>query len=298
MLEYFISKLNKTIFRTPGIEYLKKNNNLTKKSKYLNFWVNRFKKKNSFRYFFFDNNQKGEDGYIFNSTKDYKISPQMFQSLAFYGILIIKNALPKNELTKITKLFDDLKKLNENDYWLSSPKKIKGRIDTDLNVVRANIDKLDHLKDYSNQATKRIYNKIVEPNVDLHYLKINKNEEKAIRGETYLHCDRFVPHFKMFYTPHAIGVSDAPFEYALQSHKIDNNYIEFFKNSIFFDENDELSKKLYKKRIKVTTEPNTLYIAFTNGLHRRSDFKNKSERNMMFFQYVEKYNKLNYFFSR
>ena len=36
MLEYFISKLNKTIFRTPGIEYLKKNN-LTKKSKYLNF---------------------------------------------------------------------------------------------------------------------------------------------------------------------------------------------------------------------------------------------------------------------
>lgn len=297
-LNSFKTKINKTIFRTPGIEFLRQNKSLNKKFKYLDFWFNRCKKNQGFKYFFFDEQSEPHNGYIYNSTINYEITSKMFESLAFYGILIIKNALPKNELLKIKNYFKDLEKLKNNDCWLSKPTKIKGRVETELNVVKANITHLTYLKDYSDKASLKIYNKKVEPNVDLHYLKIINDKEKAIRGETYLHSDRFVPHFKMFYTPYAISEKDAPFEYALQSHKINKAYLDFFKNSIFFDESDVLSKKLYKKKIKVITEPNTLYIAFTNGLHRRTDFKDKSERYMMFFQYVERFNKLNYLFSK
>ena len=123
-------------------------------------------------------------------------------------------------------------------------------------------------------------------------------EEKSLRGETLLHSDRFLPHFKMFYTPFKIEKYDAPFQYAIGSHKINEDYINFFLKSKYFDETDEGSLKLIKKLVTVTTDENTLYIAFTNGLHKRSAFtKENSERFMMFFQYVERFNKFNYLFN-
>ena len=50
-----------------------------------------------------------------------------------------------------------------------------------------------------------------------------------------------------------------------------------------------------KKIEIVTTLPNTLYLCFTNGIHSRSSFLNSnSERYMVFLQYVEGFNKLDY----
>lgn len=296
-LNFFNSKINKSILRTPGVEFLKKIKDVEKRSKYLNFWIKRCKKNSGLKFFFFDEQIK-TDSFTYASSNDFKISSTMFDSLGYYGLLIIRNALPQNELFKIISYFDDLEKLENQNTWLTKPFKIKERTDTELNVGKVDIDQFPYLKSYSDQASTKIFNKKIKPNVDMHYLKIISNSEDAIRGETYLHSDRFIPHFKMFYTPYAITENDAPFEYALQSHKINADYIEFFKQSVFFDETDQTSRNLYNEKIKVTTEPNTLYIAFTNGLHRRSDFKSKSERCMMFFQYVERFNKLNYLFPR
>jgi len=72
--------------------------------------------------------------------------------------------------------------------------------------------------------------------------------------------------------------------------------INFFVNSKNFDETDEESKNIIKKRIKITTKENTLHVAFTNGFHRRTEFKRKSKRSMMFFQYVKNFNKFHYLF--
>ena len=87
-------------------------------------------------------------------------------------------------------------------------------------------------------------------------------------------------------------------QYAVGSHKINNDYKNFFLKSKYFDSTDNLSSNLIKKLVSVTTSDNTLYIAFTNGLHRREPIsKRHTERCMMFIQYVERFNKFNYIFS-
>mgnify|MGYP006083190177 FL=1 len=222
----------------------------------------------------------------------------MFISLKKFGLLVIKNALPKEEKENVISHFMELKNNEFSKKWMGEITKIT-REESELQRGYIDINKFEYLNRYSNQATKNIYNKVVKPNVELHYLKLKKIlEEKPLRGETLLHSDRFLPHFKMFYTPFKIEKNDAPFQYALGSHKIDESYINFFLKSKYFDETDVSSFELTKKKVTVTTDENTLYIAFTNGLHKRSAFtKENSERFMMFFQYVERFNKFNYLFN-
>ena len=52
----FINKVkkyfNKVIFRTPGLEFFPKNKDIKIRTKYLNFWFNKVKKKKILRDFF------------------------------------------------------------------------------------------------------------------------------------------------------------------------------------------------------------------------------------------------------
>lgn len=289
-------KIDKTILRTPGIEKLKFSKPNFDKKKYIKFWLNSCKKNPSLNYFFFQNNQILKKNFIFEALDKPIITNNMFESLSHYGIIQIENVLPPNELDDVKSYFKDLENLNDQKKWKKKPFKVSERKDTELKIGSIDLNIFQTLKSYSDLASQRILNKIVEPNVDLHYLKIINESEEAIRGETYLHTDRFLPHFKMFYTPFEITIDDAPFEYALGSHKINSNYKNFFQYAKNFDETDDLSNKIIKEKVKIITKPNTLYIAFTNGFHRRSDFKSKSTRHMVFFQYVERFNKINYLF--
>lgn len=301
---YYLNKikkfLNKKILRTPDLKYLiKEKNNTNNKKKYVNYWLNQAKKNQSLFKFFYSSNEFPKNNknmiYEFQANKDYVITDEMFQALASSGILIIKNALPENERENIISYFSELKKGEYEKNWLEKPQNITNNNDTKLAYGSTDIINFSILKAYSDQASQTIYNKIVKPNVDFHYLKLINNDEKLIKGETYLHSDRFIPHFKMFYSPYKIDLGDAPFQYSRSSHIIDENYKNFFINSSSFDETDELSKKLMNEIITVTVPENTLYISFTNGLHRRSDFKNlKSDRCMVFLQYVERFNKFDY----
>ena len=193
---------------------------------------------------------------------------------------------------------DDLKNIKKKNSWLETTFSKTRNDETSLNVGIPNIKDFPVLKSYSDQFTKKIYGKLVIPSVQFHYLKLlNYIEEDKIRGETYLHSDRFLPHFKIFYSPYSIGPGDAPFRFCIGSHKINDEYITFFENSDYFDETDINCKKIMgsKKIETVTAGPNTLYLCFTNGIHSRSPFLNSnSERNMVFLQDVERFNKLDY----
>lgn len=297
--------LNKTLFKTPGVEYLKKNYSFKeKKKKHINFWISRASKNNGLNKYFFKSNHedlsKDLSKYIYDVKNKFEISNEMFEVLSKSGLLVIENALPEDEREKVINLFNELKFKNYSKVWQSKPTSFL-RETTEINVGKLKIDDFKFLKSYSDQATKEIFNKVIEPSIELHYLKL-KNlaiENTNIKGETFIHSDRFIPHFKMFYTPHEIGEDDAPFQYALGSHKVTPDYLDFFLNAKSFDETDIESKKLIKNIVSVKAKKNSLYIAFTNGLHRRTPFKKiseKKERNMMFFQYVERFNKFNYLF--
>jgi hypothetical protein len=294
--------LNKTLFKTPGVEYLIKNHSFVeKKKRHINFWLNKACKNKGLKRFFFEkSNRKLSENlsnYKFNANNKFTITSEMFDVLSSSGLLIVEDALPPKEKNEVINLFSELKNKNYSNQWKEQPKNIL-RDQTDLNIGMLEISKLSYLKNYSDQFTKKIFNKIVEPNVQLHYLKLKNfsSENRSLKGETFLHSDRFLPHFKMFYTPFKISEDEAPFQYALGSHKITDDYLDFFLNAKSFDETDFQSKKFLNKIVNVVTNENTLYIAFTNGLHRRTPFQKISERNMVFFQYVERFNKLNYLF--
>jgi hypothetical protein len=302
-IEILKKKLNRSLFRTPGVEYLiKHNSDLNKKKKYLKYWFLKSKNNPGLKKFFF--NKKSDfsnhlnNKFTFKSNKYFLISDQMYESLASNGILVIQNALPLLEREKIISYFMGLKKREFNQNWLQKPKIIQNKIDTQLVVGGLDISNFKILNSYSLQFTQKIYRKEIKPNVDLHYLKLKNFKEKLTRGETYFHSDRFLPHFKIYYSPYKISKTEAPFQYALGSHRINKNYFNFFLNSTFFDETELSSKKIINNIAKITAEENTLYIAFTNGLHKRTIFENmNSERFMLFMQYVERFNKIDYLLS-
>jgi hypothetical protein len=296
----FINKLkryiNKTYFRTPGLEFFKKHSDIKVRSKYLKFWLKKVKNKRSFkRYFLNDKNLSDKSQIRFTQNDNYKITNEMLNSLAINGVIVIENALPQKEFTLIKDYFEDLKngkylkkwnKKPDNPLFFSQADEVRGLID---------IENFLFLKEYSDNFSKEVYGKLVKPTVEFHYLNIKNQTENATRGATYLHTDRFLPHFKIFYTPNEITNDSAPFQYSLGSHKLNSDYLNFFQNAKIFDETDKFSKPLLKKLETITTKENTLYVAFTNGLHKRTCFKEKNkDRSMVFLQYVEKYNKLNY----
>jgi len=179
--------------------------------------------------------------------------------------------------------------------WLKTPQ--NPNFFTQVNEVMGpiSIRNFKYLNNYSKQLSKEIYGKIVEPTVEFRYLKQSTNsKEKKTRGATFLHTDRFLPHFKVYYTPYAITINDAPLEYVLSSHKINNNFINFYLNAKNFDETDEGFKKFNLPKKLVCVPENSLYVAFTNGFHRRVEFNSENDRSLVFLQYVERFNKLDY----
>ena len=82
----------------------------------------------------------------------------------------------------------------------------------------------------------------------------------------------------------------------------DNNNVNFFWCGYDLPWKDwELGifKKIigfnFEKKMVCVPE-NTLYVVFTNGFHKRSQFNGNSERSLVFLQYVERFNKLDYLF--
>ena len=300
IIQKFRKYINNRILRTPGVEFLLKNKNLNDIKKNINFWINKAKKKKSFQKYFFseiDTNYKKINFKILEN-KNYLISDEIFKSLASNGIIILENALPEEEREKVIDFFNDLKERNFKDNrWLKEPNDPGFFNEVNEIMGETVIKNFKELNNLSNQFSKEIYGKIVEPTVQFRYLKQTKEKrEERVRGASYLHTDRFLPHFKIYYAPHEITKDDAPLEYVLSSHKINENFINFYLHTQNFDETDELFQTFQLEKKTICVPKNSFYIAFTNGFHKRTPFNNKSERSMVFLQYVQRFNKFDYLF--
>jgi hypothetical protein len=293
---------HRKFLRTPGLEFLKKNNlSLKKKEKHINFWLNKASKNKNFKNYFY--NLKREPNLNLNcrfKNNNNFLDTNMLESLKQNGIVIIEDALPLHERTMIINLFHELKNFNYSNLWSEPPAdksdKSPGKALRNCGII--DISNFHVLKKYSDQATKEVYGITVKPSLEMHYLKLDQYAEETLsRGDTYLHSDRFLPNLKIFYAPFEITKEDAPFEYALGTHIIDQDYKNCFIYGKNFDETDDESKNLIKKTEKVVVKENTLYLAFTNGFHKRTAFTKKgAERFMLYLQYVKNFNKLNYLF--
>ena len=282
-----IRYINNKILRTPGLEFIQNNLDQIKRKKHIKFWINRASKIKSFQKYFFEQNQSNKNNNSnirFKNTSDFKISENMFDVLADNGVVVIEDALPKNEWISILDHFNDLKSKNEYEKnWNTKPK--NPNFFSKANELAAEIDitEFPYLNRYSEIASREIYGKTVNPTVEFHYLNLTEDLEEKTRGATYLHTDRFVPHFKIFYTPTSIDEDSGPFQYSVGSHKINENYINYFIKGKNYDETDEHSRPLINQTETITTKENTLYLAFTNGMHKRTVFKKKIKNDQWSF---------------
>ena len=300
IIQKFRKYINNRILRTPGVEFLLNNNNLNDRKKHINFWINKAKNKKSFQKYFFSEKDTNNKKISFKilENKNYLISDEIFKSLASNGIVILENALPDEERNEVIDFFSDLRERNFKDNrWLKEPNDPGFFKEVDEIMGETVIKNFKELNNLSNQFSKEIYGKLVEPTVQFRYLKQTKEKrEEKVKGASYLHTDRFLPHFKIYYTPYEITNDDAPLEYVLSSHKINENFINFYLQAKNFDETDELFKTFQLETKTVCVPKNSLYIAFTNGFHKRTPFNNKSERALVFLQYVQRFNKFDYLF--
>lgn len=300
IIDKFRKYLNNRILRTPGVEFFERNQNIDERKKYIDFWINRARNKKSFQKYFFSEPNKTikKINFKIGEGKNYSLSEEIFQSLSSNGLIVLENALPEDEKNQIIDFFNDLKEAKfTNDKWIKKPNN-PGFFKEVVEIMgETKIKNFKILNSLSNQFSKEIYGKIVEPTVQFRYLKqSNSKKEEKVKGATYLHTDRFLPHFKIYYTPYDISINDAPLEYLLSSHKINKDFVNFYLKAKNFDETDELFKNFQLEKKIVCVPKNSLYIAFTNGFHRRSLFNSKSERSLVFLQYVQRFNKFDYLF--
>jgi len=291
-------------FSYPG-KRLGKIENLFIRNFFLNIWIFLAKKNKSLYFYFFSSQNSKEiliKNYIFSNIKPGEnFDKKVFLSLKENGIIIFKNILSTKEHNKIMQRFDDLHlKANKLDKsWIKGPADITKSKLISLLWAMDDIEKYPELKMISKQITKEIYGKEVVPTSEFYLHKSLECPEEIIRGENRLHMDRFIPNLKMYYSPFKITENDAPFKWVLGSHKITNDYINYWKTSNNFDEIEDEKKDckylktIYENRkIEAVLEANSLIVVFTNGLHCRSPFlKQERNRKVVFLQYGS-FNKL------
>ena len=293
----FFLVLNKKLFSIPDLNSLNKIKNNFIKKKYFYLWINLAKKNLKFNKLFFQNENK-EKKIIFDFHNTNEFNDNFFKSLASNGVVIIENALPDNERKRIQKDFDELKKSNLSTLafnklgWLTNPviTETKSKIRF---YSKKKISNYPHLEKLSNKLTKEISGKTLKTEVEFYLDKCTQLPEEKVIGDNVLHIDRWVPNFKIIYSPLEIKIDNAPFTYLLESHKINNTYEKMILNDTF--QNIE-ANELYdlKKKTQILLKENSLIVALTNGIHGRSSFLELKERMLVFLQYARSFNKLSF----
>ncbi len=303
-----IKVLYDRIFYYPGLNFKNIKPSILRK-KYKNFlisFLNYIGKKNDrLNYFFYsdkndDNHKEVElEEITFSLDNNKKISNFAFEYLKNYGLIIIENILSHNEREKIIEIFNkinnDDKDFFENNKVLELSKNEKSE-DVLVKLLYSELDYCPEIINFSNQVTKKIFGKEIEPMGQFLIHKSIKIPEKIFPGDNNLHVDRFLPNLKLAYFPFDVENEHAPFTYATGSHKINNEYKNFFINNenYIFDERNENSKTFLKQIISANIKKNSIIITLTNGFHGRAPFKIKSDRKSLFLTYP-KFNLLTLF---
>ena len=226
------------------------------------------------------------------------MSEKIINSLSYNGIVVIENILSEKNLKMFRSIIEEIK--NGQNEIINSPnqKKIQKKISEDKKRERIacdfqdiNFEELDYICE---KVSELFYGKKLIPTKSLYIDKCFDVPEAKIRGDNFLHIDRFLPNLKILFSPYSITNDDAPFTYSLNSHKINTNYVNFLLNTKNFDETDAYTENFKKNKLKVTVKENSAIIAVTNGFHGRTSFKKNSERVILFHQFNKAFGKLSY----
>ena len=82
------------------------------------------------------------------------------------------------------------------------------------------------------------------------------------------------------------------FCYALGSHKINDQYLNFVKSSTKFNESEIKASQFLKKKTEIICKSNSIIIALTSGFHGRKSFLKQTERKLIFLQFHKSFNKI------
>ncbi len=279
-----INFVKKKFFSFPTLNFLISTKSSLLKNLYVNFWIFVSKKNKSFKKYFFDYQEFQEKNVICKlNNKIENLNNKYLDALSRNGILILENALDEIEHKKIVEIFNKILIIQNQNYRSSS------------SVIRYveyfNLDDFKFLKSISNFLTKNVYGKILGSNAEFYIHKSIKIPEDIEHGDNNLHIDRFLPNMKILYSPFEINHEGAPFCYALGSHKINENYINFVKHSKKFNESESNANQFLLNRMEVTCKANTIIVALTSGFHGRKPFLKEIDRKLIFLQYHKSFNK-------
>jgi hypothetical protein len=292
--------LNKKFFSIPSILELDNLTSKEEKKKIINYWGSLSQKNKNLKKFFFDNQENQNNiknkNYIFDIKDLNNNYNQVLSSLASNGIIAINNILDNDELNIIQK---DFKILNQYDKhkinqikWITYPKitssEFKKRIYAKKKMEYHNLDY------YVKKFTKEIFGKSLNTDAEYFIDKALKLPEKKMPGDNVIHLDRFIPNVKMIFAPFDINKNSSPFAYVLGSHKINQKYKDLIINGIH-KEYSILENKYADKLVRLNVKSNTLIIALTNGYHARTPFYKTTERNLLFMQFANSFNKLSFY---
>jgi len=287
----FIEIFDERINSFPGTKFGYTNSKIIKRF-YMNFYLFFAKKNKNFKEFFFDvEPDKNNINTNFNLNNDYNINEEHFQSLKKNGIIILENALKKEEHNKISETFAkfkrDLDNDNLDDYNNKNFSTLQGPPLFNIFTIKSELNSESNLKKINDQITKKIYGKPIHPSRSFGIHKATSLPDNHIVGDNVWHADKYLPNLKLLYFPHGVNSDGAPFRYALGSHKINKDYGNFFINKVrdASIENSEEEKKFIKNTRIFDVPPNTLIAALTNGFHSRTPFKKEMDRCCVFIMY-------------
>ena len=292
----FFYVFNKRFLISPSLQSLHNIKNKYLSKKYYNFWINLSKKNIRFKKLFFDNESLLDEININYKDKKY-FDEFFFQHLSSNGIVVLENILPDSEKNIIKNNFINLKKFDncifpdQINQWLKKP--VIMQSDKKKRIYsKKNIEEFPNLKKVSDELTKKICGRALKTEAEFFYDMCVKIPENKVRGDNNIHIDRFLPNFKIIYSPFKVGIHDAPFTYLLGSHKINKDYENLVFKKIPSEIDETINFNFKNKKIKITLKENSLIVALTNGLHGRSPFTQLNERMLLFLQYNKSFNKL------
>ena len=283
-LKKLINFLKKKFFSFPTLSFLMSTRSIFLKNLYINFWIYISKRNGSFKRFFFDFNKfEKKDTICKLNNKIENLENKYLEALSQNGILILENALDDTEHQKIVEIFNKISiKQNQN---------LRSSVSVTRYVEYFNLSEFNFLTSISDFFSKQVYGKILRSEAEFYIHKSNKIPEDIEHGDNNFHVDRFLPNMKILYAPFKINYDGAPFCYALGSHKINKDYINFVKSSKKFNESEINANQFLLNKMEVTCEANSIIVALTSGFHGRKPFLKEIDRKLIFLQYHKSFNK-------
>ena len=293
-MNHFFRKINNKLSQYPSLRFSYTNNKFVKKF-YMNFNMFFVKKNKNMKKFFIEKqiNVKQINTH-YDLMQKSVITNQHLDSLNQNGIVVLENALTTEEHSKIKKNFDEFKIDLENDnldkYKNNKLNVVKNKNLASSYTIFDDLNEHSNLRKINDFISKEIYGQITKPLQRYEYKKINNLPDPLIYGENDWHADRYIPNLKFLYFPYDVLIDGAPHKYAIGSHKISKDYMNFFLNKTGPANERRTIKSsneketFLKKAKEFPVKGNTLIAVLTNGFHARSPFKSKGERYTLVLQ--------------